>query len=303
MPTRPSHPGQSTTDNPTLGVALMVTALFLLSGMDAIAKHLTETLATPQILAVRFWIFFLFASALAARRGYGRTARSTRPVLQIVRTLVLAAEMSLFVWAFSRMPLADVHAIAAVAPLLTTGLAAVFLGERVGPRRWTAIAFGFLGVLIVIRPGLGVFDPISLAPLAGAFGWAVYQILLRRVAATDSPETTTLYTAAVGLVCFSIAAPFVWRDPSGDAWLWLLAVGVLGSIGHFLLPAAFARAPASTLQPFAFTMPVWAAILGWLVFDHIPDSWTFLGGAIIIASGLYAFRREQQRAPRSNRSQ
>lgn len=283
-------PGGS--DNPALGIGLMALALFLLAGMDAIAKHLTDTLAAPQILAVRFWIFFTFACVLASRRGIVRSAKSARPGLQIIRALVLTAEMTVFVWAFSRMPLADAHAIAAISPLFVMALAALFLNEKIGPRRWAAVAGGFIGVLIIIRPGTTVFDPFSLVPLAGAAMWAVYQILLRAVAA-DGPNTTTLYTAAIGVACFSIAAPFVWRSPDPDAWLWLLALGVLGSIGHALLPAAFRLAPASTLQPFAYLLPVWAALLGWMAFAHVPDRWTVAGGALVVASGLYALWRER----------
>lgn len=280
-------------DKPALGIALMILALFLLASMDAIAKHLTESLAVPQILAIRFWIFFAFAMAMAGRSGFRRTLRSGRPRLQVLRALVLVVEMTAFIFAFSRMPLADVHAIAAVSPLLVMALAAAFLGERIGPRRWAAVGIGFTGVLIIIRPGAGVFDPLSLVPLAAAFGWAIYQALLRAVARTDSPETTTLVTAAVGLVCFTAVAPVVWAAPSADDWIWLMAVGALGSIGHFLLPAAYKLAPASTLQPFGYTMPVWAAVLGWLVFAHVPDVWTFAGGGVVIASGLYALWRER----------
>jgi drug/metabolite transporter (DMT)-like permease len=280
-------------DNPALGIGLMVLALFLLSSMDAIAKHLTETLAVPQILAIRFWIFITFASVLATRRGFGRTVRSARPKLQIIRGVVLVTEMSAFIYAFSIMPLADVHAIASVSPLIVMVLAALFLGERIGPRRWAAVAVGFIGVLIIIRPGGSVFDPFSLIPLGAAFGWAVYQVLLRAVAGQDSVETTTFYTAAVGVVCYTFAASFVWREPSSEAWLWLATIGVLGSIGHFLLPMAYRLAPASTLQPFGYTMPVWAAFLGWLVFSSIPDRWTLIGGGIVIGSGLYALWRER----------
>ena len=293
MPTPPISAGERSSDRPALGIGLMVLALFLLATMDAIAKHLTESLATPQILAIRFWIFFLFASVLAGRQGFGRTLRTPRLGLQLLRALILAIEMSAFIYAFSLMPLAEVHAIAAVSPLLVMALAAAFLGETIGPRRWAAVGVGFIGVLIIIRPGSGVFDPISLIPLAAAGGWAVYQIMLRIVARTDSAATTTWFTAAVGLVCFTSIAPFLWRDPTVEAWLLLGVIGVLGSIGHFLLPTAYSLAPASTLQPFAFTMPIWAAVLGWLVFDHIPDKWTLIGGGVVIASGLYALWRER----------
>jgi drug/metabolite transporter (DMT)-like permease len=285
---------QSGQDRPALGIILMIFALFVLASMDAVAKHLTETLAAPQILAVRFWIFLTFSSLIASRRGLRQAAHSKNPRLQIVRTLVLVVEMTMFLVAFSFLPLAEVHAIAAVSPLIVMALAAIFLGERIGPRRWTAVAVGFLGVMLIIRPGAGVFDPISLLALAGAFGWATYQVLLRAVARIDQPDTTTLYTAGIGVICFTIAAPFFWKSPSPETWGWLAAVGILGSVGHFLLPAAFKFAPASTLQPFAYTMPVWAVFLGWAVFNHIPDFWTLAGGSIVICSGLFALWRERK---------
>ena len=285
---------QTGQDRPALGIILMIFALFVLASMDAVAKHLTETLAAPQILAVRFWIFLTFSSLIASRRGLRQAAHSKNPRLQIVRTLVLVVEMTMFLVAFSFLPLAEVHAIAAVSPLIVMALAAIFLGERIGPRRWTAVAVGFLGVMLIIRPGAGVFDPISLLALAGAFGWATYQVLLRAVARIDQPDTTTLYTAGIGVICFTIAAPFFWKSPSLETWGWLAAVGILGSVGHFLLPAAFKFAPASTLQPFAYTMPVWAVFLGWAVFNHIPDFWTLAGGSIVICSGLFALWRERK---------
>jgi drug/metabolite transporter (DMT)-like permease len=271
----------------------MLLALFLLAGMDAIAKHLTETLAVPQILAIRFWVFLTFALALTQRAGFRRTVRSARPGVQILRSLVMVGQMSAFIIAVSHMPLADVHAVVAVAPLLVMALAALFLGEPIGPRRAAAVGVGFIGVLVIIRPGTGVFDPMSLVALAGASCWAVFQILLRVVGGRDSAETTTLFSAAIGFICFTLVVPFVWRAPDPTAWLWLLAVGVIGSVGHYLLSTAFRYAPASTLQPFAYTMPIWAAVFGWLGFGHVPDRWTVIGGGIIIASGLYALRRER----------
>lgn len=275
---------------------MMALALFLLAAMDAIAKHLTETLAAPQILAIRFWVFLLFALALAGRAGLVRTARSARPKLQVLRSLVMVGQMSAFLFAIGSMPLADVHAIVAAAPLLVMALAALFLGERIGPRRCVAVAIGLIGVLIIVRPGTGVFDPVSLVAVAGAACWAVFQVLLRVVGGRDSAETTTLYSAGVGAVCFTVAAPVVWRDPGVAAWGWLLALGVIGSVGHYLLSTAYRHAPASTLQPFAYTMPVWAALMGWIAFAHVPDRWTLVGGAAVIASGLYALHREQAAA-------
>ncbi len=283
-------------DRPALGIALMVLAMFLLSVMDAVSKHLTDTLAVPQILAIRFWIFILFALALASSNGLARTIRSATPGLQLLRSVIMLGQMSAFIFAVTYLPLADVGAIFAVAPLLIMLLASLLLGESIGPRRAAAVALGFVGVLIIIRPGTGVFDPISLIALAGATCWACFQILLRVVGRRDSVYTTTLFSAMVGSAAFSLVTPFVWRSPDPATWFWLLVLGSLGAIGHYLLSVAFRHAPASTLQPFAYTMPLWAVVMGWLVFHDIPDSWTFIGGGLVIASGLYALRRERAAA-------
>lgn len=272
---------------------MLLLALFLLACMDAISKHLTETLAVPQILAVRFWVFLTFAMILAGGSGFVRTARSAKSRIQVLRGLVMVGQMSAFIVAVRVMPLADVHAIFAAAPMLVMVLAAVFLSERIGPRRIAAVAVSFIGVLIIVRPGTTVFEPASLIALGGAGCWAVFQILLRVVGRTDSAETTTLYSAMAGFVCFSAAAPFVWQAPAPEAWAWLIALGLLGACGHFLLSTAYRHAPASTLQPFAYSMPVWAALIGWAAFSHIPDGWTLTGGGIVVASGLYALRRER----------
>ena len=286
-------PGTPRADRPALGIGLMVLAMFLLSVMDAVSKHLTDSLAVPQILAIRFWVFLLFALTLASGNGFLRTVRSATPGLQLLRSFIMLGQMSAFIFAVSYLPLADVGAIFAVAPLLVMVLAAVFLGEKIGPRRAAAVVFGFIGVLIIIRPGTGVFDPISLVALGGASCWACFQILLRLVGRRDSALTTTLYSAMVGCFAFSLAAPFVWRAPDPITWAWLLLLGSLGATGHYLLSTAFRHAPASTLQPFAYTMPLWAVLMGWLVFHDIPDLWTFIGGGLVIASGLYALRRER----------
>jgi drug/metabolite transporter (DMT)-like permease len=279
-----------------LGIALMVLAMMLLASMDATAKYLVRDYTIVQILWVRFVIFLAVALALARRRGIRRTFASRRWKLQVVRSLVLLAEAAAFILSFSLLPLADVHAVAAAAPLIATALAVPVLGERVGRHRWAAVAIGLIGVLMIVRPGTGAMDWAAAAPLAAAFLWALYQILVRKVGLTDSVTTTTLYTALVGLVALSLAVPFVWRAPDTDAWLLLGLVGVLGSAGHVVLFKALELAPASALQPFAYMLMVWAAVMGFLVFGYVPDLMTIAGAAVVVAGGLYALHRERLRS-------
>ncbi len=284
----------SVQNTPLKGIILMNLAMFLLAGMDGITKTLAADYSVPQILCIRFLIFCLFALAIARPKSLRAAFRSHHPYLQIARSLIIVVEVGVFVLAFRYLPLADAHAIAGIAPLLVTALAVPLLGERVGRRRWSAIAIGLLGLLVIVRPGLGVFDPAALIPLAGAILWAVYQILLRKVS-DDSAATSLLYMAVIGALVMTVLAPFFWRPPDATGWLLLLSLGVVGSLGHYGLFKAFQAAPASTLQPFHYVLLLWATVLGYLVFGDLPDAWTILGAAIIAGSGLYAFYRERVR--------
>lgn len=280
-------------NNPLRGILLMNLAMFLLAGMDGITKTLATDYAVPQILCVRFLIFCLFALAIARPKSLRTAFRSRHPVLQIARSLIIVIEVGVFIVAFRYLPLADAHAISGIAPLLVTALAVPFLGEKVGMRRWTAISIGFLGLLIIVRPGIGVFNPAALIPLAGAGLWAIYQILVRKVS-EDSAATSLLYMAVTGAIVMTALAPFFWRPPDSTGWLLLLSLGVVGSLGHYILIKAFQAAPASTLQPFHYVVLIWATIVGYLVFGDLPDAWTVLGAAVIAGSGLYAFYRERR---------
>ncbi|MDP7548285.1 MAG: DMT family transporter [Alphaproteobacteria bacterium] len=281
-------------NNPLKGIILMNAAMFLLAGMDGISKTLAQDYAVPQIRAVRVLIFCLFALASARPKSLKAAFRSHHPYLQIARSLIITIEVGVFIVAFRYLPLADAHAIAGIAPLLVTALAVPFLGEKVGLRRWSAIGLGFIGLLVIVRPGIGVFNPAALIPLGGACLWAVYQILVRKVA-EDSAATSLLYMAVIGAVVMTALAPFFWRPPDAQGWLLLLALGVIGSLGHYVLIKAFQEAPASTLQPFHYVVLLWATAVGYVIFGDLPDTWTITGAAIIAASGLYAFYRERVR--------
>ena len=287
-------------DRPGRGIALMVAGMAVLAGLDAVGKLATETYPVSQVLFLRFALFLAFALVLAGRRGGIRARLRTRHVrLQVFRSFVLALEMWLFVFAISKLTLADVHAVAAASPLIATALAVPILGERVGPWRWAAVAAGFLGTLIVIRPGIGVFDPLTLLPLIAAFGWAYYQILLRRLR-EEPPETTLLYTAIVGTAVWSASVPFAWHPPDAEGWALLGAVGVLGIGAHGLMILAAREAPAAVLQPFNYTLLVWATLWGWVGFGAFPDIWTIAGASIVVASGLFTIWREHRRAARQH---
>ena len=279
-------------DNPARGIALMVLAMGTLTVMDAVSKYLATRYAVPQILAIRFWIFLAFAAAMAGPRNVPTLLRSAMPWRQLARSLIIVVEVGVFVLAFRHLPLADVHAVAGIAPLLVTALAVPMLGERVGPRRWAAVAVGFGGLLLILRPGFGAVDLALLIPFGGALLWAVYQVVTRQVSG-DAPATSMLYMAAVGALAMGCLAPFVWRPPTAFDWAMLVLLGLIGSVGHFLFILAFRAAPASVLQPFHYTALLWATLIGWLAFGDLPDSWTVAGGLVIAAGGIYAILRAE----------
>ncbi|MCX7383094.1 MAG: DMT family transporter [Alphaproteobacteria bacterium] len=279
----------ATAQRPHLGAALTILAMFSFASLDAITKLLVADYPITQTLWVRAWVFMVFALAIARKRGVARTARSARPWLQGGRAVLGLVESAVFVLAFYYLPLADTHALASTSPLMVIAISQVFLGERAGLRRWLAVAAGFAGVLLIIRPGfLEVSWPLLL-PLIGALMWAVYQVLTRLCAATDPPETTLLWTAGVGLVVTTAAGPWQWQPPDAMAWLLLIAMALAGSLGHYALVKALDFAKAAAVQPYSYTLLVFAAALGLLVFGQMPDAWTIAGAGIVVASGLYTW--------------
>lgn len=283
------------------GILLILVANFGFAGMDAVSKTLTMDYSVAQILWIRFAFFAGFATFLAWRRGGGILPqfRTGRPVFQTARALLLVAEIGCFILGFRYLQLAESHSIGAVFPLIITALSALWLGEQVGVRRWTAVGIGFLGMLVILRPGLAVFEPVALLPLAGATMFAVYQVMTKIIARTDSMETILLYTGWVGFAAMSLFGPFDWTWPDAEGWGLLVLAGLLGAIGHATVIKALEIAPASVLQPFNYTLLVWATGIGFVVFGDLPDLWTVVGATIIVASGLYVWWRERVRAGRT----
>jgi drug/metabolite transporter (DMT)-like permease len=282
----------------TRAIAVMLLAMFLFACMDAVNKNLSQTYAITQILWVRFVFFLGFAIIVARQRMRLAVALRSRAFwLQTARSVLLVGEIGTFILALHYLPLADVHALGAITPLLVTALSVAILGERVGWRRWAAVAAGFVGVLIIVRPGFIDLDWRIFIALAGALFFAAYQIMLRVVARYDPPETTLLYSALIGTVILSGIGPFTWTPPDAEAWALLLFGALLGSGAHYSLIKALELGEASRLQPYGYTLIFWAALLGFVIFGQFPDTFTVAGAAIIAASGIYAFARERKAKP------
>jgi drug/metabolite transporter (DMT)-like permease len=288
-------------DRPMVGIAWMCTSMFLFVCLDATARHLTQSYSVTQILWVRFVIFVAFAAVLIGPGKLAGAFRSRRPLLQLVRAVLMLFEIGTFTLAFRYLPVADVHAVAASTPLMVTALAVIFLGERVGLRRWVAVLIGFAAVVVILRPGFKELHWYHLIPVAGATFWAVYQVMIRIVSRTDSSRTTLAYTAVVGAVIMTLIGPFDWRPPDLEGWGFLLLSGLLGAGAHYSLILALGAAPASHVQPFIYTTFLWALVVGLIAFGEFPDAITIGAAAVIIAVGLYVMDRERRLAAAARR--
>ncbi|WP_270939255.1 DMT family transporter [Falsiroseomonas oryzae] len=283
-------------DEPMRGIPLLLVSITLFSISDALAKKLGETLPPVEIAWLRYLAFLALTLLPMMRRGGLAVARTRAPGLQVLRALGVVGSAVLFITALRHMPLAEATAVNFVAPAFVTALSVVFLGERVGWRRWTAIAVGLLGMLIILRPGSEVFTPAALLPVLSSAAWAAAVIATRRMPAGESPATTLFWTAAVGFVVLTLLLPFGARVPTATELGLGLLIGLVSSVAQWLVVLAYRAAPASVLAPFSYTQLLTSGLLGAIVFGALPDGWTLLGAAVIAASGLYTAHRERVRA-------
>jgi drug/metabolite transporter (DMT)-like permease len=284
-------------DDRRRGIALMVCAITLFGFMDATVKYLARDYPVPQIVWARFTFhLMIFVAIFASRGGVVGLFRSARPGLQLLRSIFLLSATLMFFTALSYLPLAEAISIGFVSPLVVTALAIPLLKERVGFRRWAAILVGFAGVLIVIRPGTGVFHWAAVLPLGMAVCYAFYQILTRIASRTEDARTSQLWAPSIGVLVLSAVMPWFWTPPTVEGWLLMGFAGFCGGLGHYLLIKAYEVAPASVLSPFVYTQLIWMIAIGYVIFGDVPAAATLVGGALVIGSGLYIFRREAARA-------
>jgi len=290
----PSHAAQ------LRGIFLMIAAVGVFVLMDTTAKYLSRWYPVPSIVWARFAANLAILLAFLAARGELRRLRTARPGIQIARGLLLASATLLFFTSLSVLPLAEAAAIAFVMPLFVAALAVPLLGERLDGARLAAIFVGLFGALVIVRPGSGVFTLYALLPMAMALCNALYQILTRKVAGLEHPLTSLAWGAIVGAVLLSAVAPFVWQAPREPFhWALLGVIGLLASVGHYLLIRAFDYASATLLAPFSYSGLVWAMLLGLAVFGDFPDAWSLGGMAVIVASGLFLAGRHRLTMHRS----
>lgn len=288
-----SRPALPLEDNVPLGIAYMLATTLFFVTLDAAAKYLMDDLPVVQVVWSRFIFHMVLVSAMLGPR-LATYVRSNAPRLQLVRSALMVMTNSLFFIGLQFAPLTTATSIVFLGPILVTILAIPLLGETVGVRRWAGVAFGFAGAMIIIRPGSGVIGLAALFFLGTALSHACYQIMTRKIRSVDHPFTTLIYTAVVGAVAASVVVPFEWVRPSLGQWGLMVMLGGCGAVGHFCLIKALQAAPAAAVVPFSYASLLWAALYGYFLFADLPDMWTLVGAAVIAASGLYIFYREQQ---------
>lgn len=279
-------------ENNLKGVVLMALGFFSFSACDAIAKLLTDSFHPLQIVWLRMLGLFFGVCILILIRGF-KVLKTPKPHLQVLRGVVAVGSATCFIIAVGYVPLADAVAVTFVAPFMVTVLGAVVLKEPVGIRRWLAVVTGFVGMLIVIRPGLGLFHPAIMLVVVAAMFFAIRQLLSRWLSGVDDVTTTVAYTAIVAFGLTSLSLPFVWVTPSGSSILLLIvAMALLAAVGEILIIRALDIAQSVVLAPIHYTLIIWGTFYGFVIFGDLPDRWTLLGCSVIVISGLYTSYRE-----------
>lgn len=282
---------------PTLrGILFMIATMTVFSLQDGVSKLLALEHPPIFIVMLRYWAFAGFAVLVSQARpgGVRGSARTARPLIQVVRGLLLVVQICLMTYSFATLGLAETHAVMAIYPLLIAGMGALLLKERVDGAQWAAIAVGFVGVIILLDPGARVFDPRALIPLLCAGMFAAYGILTRWVGGTDPPSVSFFYTGVTGAAGITLVGPFFWSDMTDGQWAWMALLCVLGMSGHFLLIKAYETAEASVLQPFAYLQLVMTSVIGVLAFAEVLDAPLLIGSAIVVGAGLFAVSRARR---------
>ncbi len=268
------------------GILLMLAAVLCFALLDATAKHLSQTYPVPMLVWARYTLHCLLMLVFLAPSMRWKLVATGRPALQVTRALMLVGVTGFAMAAFRHLPLAETTALLFVTPLIVALLAGPFLGEKLTTLHWGASLFGFLGALLIARPG-GSLNPTGMALVLGAAAcYSIYQIQTRMLSPTENTLTMVFYTALAGTAAMTLAAPLYWGGPMPGLvdGLMIASLGIYGGTGHYLLTKAFRLAPATTLSPLLYVQLIWATLLGWAVFDHWPDTTTFTGMAIIAAS-------------------
>ena len=278
-----------------IGIGLMCAAVALFACLDTTAKYLNTQMDSLQVAWARYTSAFVLTLIVSNPLTHPGLLRTRSPKLQVTRSLLLVGSTALNFMGLRWLQLDEALSIIFTFPLLVAIVSGPMLGEWIGWRRWTAIGFGFVGVLLITRPGLGGMHSAALFTLGATICYAFYAVITRIVSRVDSNQTSLFYANFIGALAMLPVIPFVWQPPVDWAVvLLMMMIGALGSTGHYFLIAGHKLAPASVLSPFVYTQLIWVIILGYLVFGQVPNRWTIAGAAIVIVSGLYLLYRERK---------
>lgn len=284
-----------TTQRPLFGIGLMVVAMLALPIMDAAAKYMSARIPTLQLVWARFFFHTLLLIPIALWHHPVRGLLPQRAGLQTVRALMILCATALFFRAVALMPLADALAVFFIYPFIITAFAPWVLGDRVGVWRWTATIIGFIGALVIIQPGFATLTHGVLFAIGAGFSYSFYALSTRKLAGIDPPLVTLFFTGLVGLVVTSVLLPFVWVMPQPGDWMLMAVMGLVSAAGHYCVIRASESAPAPLLAPLAYVEIISATLLGYFIFADLPDRMTWIGIAIIVASGIVIAWREKVR--------
>ena len=285
-----------TKQNERLGILLMIITTIVFASQDGLSKYLATEYNVYMVVMIRYWFFAAFVISVSSQKtgGIKRVAKTKSPILQIFRSLILVAEMCITILAFTLLGLAETHAIFASYPLIIAMLSGPILGEYVGWRRWLAICVGFIGILIILNPGNGIFSPYALVPLVGAILFALYGLLTRYVGQYDNSSTSFFWTGVVGSIAMTIIGLNYWDPVSKSDWSIMLLLSASGVVAHYLLIKCYEVAEASAVQPFAYLQLIWASMIGIIIFGEQITTNVLIGACIIVGAGLFTLWRERK---------
>lgn len=280
------------------GIGFILLATLIFAAQDGITRHLASAYSPPMVTMIRFWFFAAFTLALSSWQpgGVAAVIRTRHPWLQLARGALVIANILAMSLSFTKLGVIQSHAIGAVNPLMISILSVLVLGEVMGWRRWAAVGVGFLGELVILAPGGGVFSPWALLPALGALFWALYAVLTRRVSAQDSAGTSFLYTGLVGCVVSTAVGVFWWQGMTPTDWAWMAVLCVFSASGHWAVVKAYSVAEAAAVQPFSYLQLVWVSILGVSLFDEVLRPNVAIGAVLVVGAGVFTFWRQYLRA-------
>lgn len=276
----------------SIGILFVIIAYFSFALLDAVQKTAVLYHSVFQLLLVKYFFVLLLSIFESKRLKNNNFYKSKNLKLQFLRSILSIIESGCFILAFKYLSLANVHSIASLTPVIVVVLSSIFLKEKVSPKTWIAIFIGFVSVLIIMRPGLSIFDPKSIIPLAAAFFLGLYQVVTRKASEYDSPETSLFYNSIMGIMFMGILSYFFWNELNLLSFLFFIAIGIFFSVGLYFQIIALTKARASIIQPFHYTLIFWSIILGYIFYSDIPDYPTLIGAGIITLSGIYVLNQK-----------